>query len=115
MFSSFIDICLCYCCFVMLCVLFSFFIFLFFVLFFFFFFFFQAEDGIRDGHVTGVQTCALPILSLLALSIRALDFVVRALGPRRSHSTSRRTVLARDSWWRDCVSRNSSRFRRNSL
>src|SRR6266508_5844108 len=28
---------------------------------FYFFFFFQAEDGIRDGHVTGVQTCALPI------------------------------------------------------
>src|SRR5690625_4629933 len=27
-----------------------------------YFFFFQAEDGIRDGHVTGVQTCALPIL-----------------------------------------------------
>src|SRR5439155_18561548 len=26
-------------------------------------FFFQAEDGIRDGHVTGVQTCALPILT----------------------------------------------------
>src|SRR5438309_7631495 len=33
------------------------------VLFIFFFcFFFQAEDGIRDGTVTGVQTCALPIL-----------------------------------------------------
>src|SRR5690625_7263618 len=29
---------------------------------FYYFFFFQAEDGIRDGHVTGVQTCALPIL-----------------------------------------------------
>src|SRR5207302_7674877 len=29
--------------------------------FFLFFFFFQAEDGIRDFHVTGVQTCALPI------------------------------------------------------
>src|SRR5215204_1385624 len=28
----------------------------------FFFFFFQAEDGIRDHCVTGVQTCALPIL-----------------------------------------------------
>src|SRR2546425_7414148 len=27
----------------------------------FFFFFFQAEDGIRDKLVTGVQTCALPI------------------------------------------------------
>ena len=26
-----------------------------------FFFFFQAEDGIRDDLVTGVQTCALPI------------------------------------------------------
>src|SRR6266498_4698959 len=26
------------------------------------FFFFQAEDGIRDADVTGVQTCALPIL-----------------------------------------------------
>src|SRR5437773_1306809 len=26
-----------------------------------FFFFFQAEDGIRDRDVTGVQTCALPI------------------------------------------------------
>src|SRR5258708_18875721 len=30
-----------------------------------FFFFFQAEDGIRDDLVTGVQTCALPILILL--------------------------------------------------
>src|SRR5262249_39645722 len=29
------------------------------------FFFFQAEDGIRDWSVTGVQTCALPILRLL--------------------------------------------------
>src|ERR1039457_2958435 len=29
--------------------------------FFFVFFFFQAEDGIRDYKVTGVQTCALPI------------------------------------------------------
>src|SRR5690606_39722055 len=28
------------------------------------FFFFQAEDGIRDFHVTGVQTCALPISTL---------------------------------------------------
>src|SRR5207248_8154779 len=31
------------------------------VMFFFKFFFFQAEDGIRDRTVTGVQTCALPI------------------------------------------------------
>src|SRR5690349_22928310 len=32
-------------------------------LLFFFFFFFQAEDGIRDLYVTGVQTCALPIFA----------------------------------------------------
>src|SRR2546425_1570284 len=32
------------------------------------FFFFQAEDGIRDKLVTGVQTCALPIWSLSLLS-----------------------------------------------
>src|SRR5699024_11831393 len=30
-------------------------------------FFFQAEDGIRDRNVTGVQTCALPILSTKAM------------------------------------------------
>src|SRR2546429_3097400 len=30
------------------------------------FFFFQAEDGIRDVAVTGVQTCALPIFDLAA-------------------------------------------------
>src|SRR6266511_2404382 len=32
----------------------------------YFSFFFQAEDGIRDFHVTGVQTCALPISSATA-------------------------------------------------
>src|SRR5438034_7478410 len=31
----------------------------------FFFFFFQAEDGIRDHCVTGVQTCALPIFPVV--------------------------------------------------
>src|SRR5882762_9596543 len=36
-----------------------------------FFFFFQAEDGIRDSSVTGVQTCALPISSQGALIVRA--------------------------------------------
>src|SRR2546429_172453 len=41
-----------------------------------FFFFFQAEDGIRDVAVTGVQTCALPILRCA----RNLSF------PPRSHT-----------------------------
>ena len=35
-----------------------------FLLLLFCFFFFQAEDGIRDSPVTGVQTCALPILAI---------------------------------------------------
>src|SRR5438034_5260468 len=35
------------------------------------FFFFQAEDGIRDHCVTGVQTCALPILMLRILAAAA--------------------------------------------
>src|SRR5690625_6899123 len=34
-----------------------------------FFFFFQAEDGIRDGHVTGVQTCALPICDVAIVCV----------------------------------------------
>src|SRR5690625_6990622 len=33
-------------------------------------FFFQAEDGIRDGHVTGVQTCALPIFGMPGIDQR---------------------------------------------
>src|SRR5256886_7684556 len=37
------------------------------------FFFFQAEDGIRDLTVTGVQTCALPISASLAGGIATLD------------------------------------------
>src|SRR5690625_7588607 len=37
-------------------------------------FFFQAEDGIRDGHVTGVQTCALPISPLAAAPQAQADF-----------------------------------------
>src|SRR5690349_4783802 len=42
------------------------------------FFFFQAEDGIRDLYVTGVQTCALPILRRLAPQV--LGAVVRRYG-----------------------------------
>src|SRR5260370_4670678 len=41
------------------------------------FFFFQAEDGIRDSSVTGVQTCALPILMTIFVSV-ALGSTLRA-------------------------------------
>src|SRR2546430_15913934 len=38
----------------------------------FLFFFFQAEDGIRDLTVTGVQTCALPISRILAKALNCV-------------------------------------------
>src|SRR3989449_8827097 len=41
-------------------------------MFVFFFFFFQAEDGIRDVAVTGVQTCALPILRTALVPLVAM-------------------------------------------
>src|SRR3989440_8907313 len=43
-----------------------------------FFFFFQAEDGIRDLIVTGVQTCALPIFLIVAVLAFALIQSVRS-------------------------------------
>src|SRR6266850_6302186 len=43
--------------------------FFFLVMYIFFFFFFQAEDGIRDYKVTGVQTCALPICYALDIGL----------------------------------------------
>src|SRR5690625_1534980 len=36
-------------------------------------FFFQAEDGIRDGHVTGVQTCALPISEVVSSEFLTME------------------------------------------
>src|SRR6266446_2441207 len=50
-----------------------------------FFFFFQAEDGIRDYKVTGVQTCALPISprrSVAAFSERLLHIPKAEIEPR---------------------------------
>src|SRR2546428_13833659 len=47
----------------------------------FFFFFFQAEDGIRDLIVTGVQTCALPIWLIFAAMMPALFYFFFAVFP----------------------------------
>src|SRR5207302_3389182 len=44
-------------------------------------FFFQAEDGIRDFHVTGVQTCALPIWPLQPPPLAPGPFVPAPLLP----------------------------------
>src|SRR5437762_8775366 len=52
-----------------------------FILFFiYFFFFFQAEDGIRDTSVTGVQTCALPISAQLGRRGPGVRRAVASLG-----------------------------------
>src|SRR5256886_9692105 len=54
-----------------------------------FFFFFQAEDGIRDLTVTGVQTCALPILAQpLEVLFLATSGAGGADGPTVSHPRS---------------------------
>src|SRR5690606_40680676 len=59
-------------------------------------FFFQAEDGIRDFHVTGVQTCALPISQRLldAGSGNGLD-VARARSALESSRASLPPLRAR--------------------
>src|SRR2546425_7251438 len=49
-----------------------------------FFFFFQAEDGIRDKLVTGVQTCALPISDFTAIISATMTAVHATPTPRRS-------------------------------
>src|SRR5690625_497112 len=47
------------------------------------FFLFQAEDGIRDGHVTGVQTCALPICQSAQNFWPSTKRLIREIGPER--------------------------------
>src|SRR5690348_17662667 len=77
-----------------------------FMLFFFFFFFFQAEDCIRDGRVTGVQTCALPIYLYQAyqrwcqetgkdkpLATNSFSRQILAHGYLREHRTTGNTYL----------------------
>src|SRR5215210_8503171 len=59
-----------------------------------YFFFFQAEDGIRDTSVTGVQTCALPISKRIANSgartVSSLIATSREMPDLRARSEERR-------------------------
>src|SRR3712207_5068436 len=67
------------------------------------FFFFQAEDGIRDIGVTGVQTCALPI-SLRLLAREVYDRVVKMKGENRvALITGEEKILPRDARWFLCT------------
>src|SRR5690606_8895361 len=60
-----------------------------------FFFFFQAEDGIRDFHVTGVQTCALPIWPLngIVLAVDLARLSTSSDQQREAHAILLRTRL----------------------
>src|SRR5437016_2698776 len=69
-----------------------------------FFFFFQAEDGIRDWSVTGVQTCALPISSVAIFRVgdaepdragRNLSAAGGAIGPLPVQRDPRRSERRR--------------------
>src|SRR6266511_4696454 len=64
------------------------------------FFFFQAEDGIRDFHVTGVQTCALPISAATTwsrprTSTRRWSWPPRSRAPATGRSRSARSWSCR--------------------
>src|SRR5689334_25177921 len=67
------------------------------------YFFFQAEDGIRDGTVTGVQTCALPIspsrrTSSCAMTTRpSAPSCSDSMEPPRSRSALRRCFATQRS------------------
>src|SRR6266498_2709673 len=57
-------------------------------------FFFQAEDGIRDADVTGVQTCALPISALQVVLMGRYRQVGWVRRPGAAHRAAAREALA---------------------
>src|SRR5690606_40159904 len=72
--------------------------FLYAVVYFVSFFFFQAEDGIRDFHVTGVQTCALPIWATICRTSRSWSW--SASTKACSPPTSAAARSSRNCWCR---------------
>ena len=71
------------------------------------FFFFQAEDGIRDYDVTGVQTCALPIL----VAFGAVPTVYHLIGgviilAGVVYSQVKSHAAKRDSYAKSCMAAN---------
>src|SRR5574338_305373 len=84
------------------------------------FFFFQAEDGIRDAMVTGVQTCALPISGpALEAEVKPLTELRRVVGSqaqadvrrvrRADHLDGAGVEVAADADGRRCHARSSRR------
>src|SRR5437773_9434858 len=71
------------------------------------FFFFQAEDGIRDRDVTGVQTCALPIY-------RGTAWMAQVTDPRKSSRHSNGMVRGGPVGCRDHFSRPGAADRKST-
>src|SRR5256885_7883970 len=61
------------------------------------FFFFQAEDGIRDYKVTGVQTCALPISAVARLFGLGVQGLAHHLGDRLALRADRKSTRLNSS------------------
>ena len=79
--------------------------------------FVRRSVAVKSICAVALRRCAAPGPTVRASAARPrrcapCDLPVRALGPRRSHSTSRRTLFASDSCRFDCASRNSSFFSR---
>src|SRR5699024_11271520 len=58
-------------------------------------FFFQAEDGIRDRNVTGVQTCALPIFTQLGAKHPAFEGLTTDVEPDQPNYVGTHLPIAR--------------------
>src|SRR5260370_9886252 len=61
-------------------------------------FFFQAEDGIRDSSVTGVQTCALPI-SQGGVRVGIGDWIARRIPQGDDKYSKGKTQRAEHEWY----------------
>src|SRR5438034_3724294 len=85
-------------------------VFFFFVFFSFFcFFFFQAEDGIRDHCVTGVQTCALPISGPAPAASPIMDIMTTSHFPVPGDPSAWRGSYQRSLRWRAARASSSRR------
>src|SRR5690606_40009780 len=62
------------------------------------FFFFQAEDGIRAFHVTGVQTCALPIFPLILEEVENKKFDKYVFKVKSQSALSKNILVPRYYW-----------------
>src|SRR5438128_11940184 len=83
-----------------------------------FFFFFQAEDGIRDATVTGVQTCALPISKDSLVGYLRIFCVVAAARANESptgNPFSARSIASESTCAEFIVPQRSSRMNQASM